>query len=117
MVSASTHLNVIQAHARADEELSEEDVEGAPFEARDLADGPVLRFEAYREAWKECLGRIQVRILPMFLILSTDCRQDVIRDIQAPLARRLVHDLKTAYDAPLPGLPYPEIPTFAVCGT
>ncbi|KZV62487.1 hypothetical protein PENSPDRAFT_642136 [Peniophora sp. CONT] len=84
-----------------DDEPAEHDAEEKPFEARDIPDGPSARFQAYRAAWDECLERIQA----------------VIRDIHAPLARKLVHDVQKAYDTTLLGLPYPEIPTFAVCAS
>ncbi|KAI0032078.1 origin recognition complex subunit 3 N-terminus-domain-containing protein, partial [Vararia minispora EC-137] len=67
----------------------------------DLPDGPSLRLDAYHAVWTACLKRMK----------------RVIRAIHAPLARSIVHDIQHAYDAPLPALPYPEIPVFAVCGT
>ncbi|VDB83183.1 unnamed protein product [Peniophora sp. CBMAI 1063] len=84
-----------------DDSSDEYDVEETSFKARDIPDGPAVRFEAYVAAWGECFQRIQ----------------DVMRDINAPLAQKLVGDIQTAYNAPLPGLPYPEIPTFAVCAS
>lgn len=32
------------------------------YHERDLRGGEQLRFEAYRETWRKCLGRVQVRV-------------------------------------------------------
>ncbi|KIM41529.1 hypothetical protein M413DRAFT_445512 [Hebeloma cylindrosporum] len=68
------------------------------FQERDLEDGQELRFAAYRKAWKKCLDRVQT----------------IVQELESQSVKQVVHEVRTSYISPLPGLPYPEIPVVSV---
>ncbi|TFY76641.1 hypothetical protein EWM64_g7371 [Hericium alpestre] len=70
----------------------------APFGERDIPGGCEMRMEAYRATWKECLDRVQ----------------SIVKRLHAPVADEIVHQIEDAYENVLSGLPYAELPVFAV---
>lgn len=68
------------------------------YHERDLRGGEQLRFEAYRETWRKCLGRVQ----------------SIIHALYAPVVADVVKQVHSSYDNVLPGLPYPEVPVISI---
>ncbi|KAA1471924.1 hypothetical protein DENSPDRAFT_929928 [Dentipellis sp. KUC8613] len=70
----------------------------APYAERDLPEGPEIRLRAYRAAWSRCLNRVQ----------------SIVHQLYDPVADEIVTQIEDAYEGVLPGLPYPEMPVFAI---
>ncbi|KAK7024009.1 origin recognition complex subunit 3-like protein [Favolaschia claudopus] len=64
----------------------------------DLDNGPLLRFDAYRAAWTQCLDRVK----------------SIIAELYSPVATDIVLHLSTAHTDILPGLPFPELPVITI---
>lgn len=97
-----------RTHDRTGEEPSEYDANEAPFEARDIPDGPAARFEAYCAAWDECLQRIEVRpqvlrlICPLNLHMS-ECHTRYTRAFITQAGARCADSIR--FTTPRPTLP------------
>ncbi|KAI0316872.1 origin recognition complex subunit 3 N-terminus-domain-containing protein [Amylostereum chailletii] len=74
------------------------ELEQSSFHERDFPDGHEMRLKAYRDAWNKCLKRVQ----------------SVVHALHTPLAEEITQNITNAYMDPLPGLPYAEIPAFAI---
>ncbi|KDR77233.1 hypothetical protein GALMADRAFT_66332 [Galerina marginata CBS 339.88] len=68
------------------------------YEGRDLEDGQVLRFVAYRAAWRKCLGRML----------------KILKELQNSYANAVALEVKSSYATALLGLPYPELPVISI---
>ncbi|TFY63732.1 hypothetical protein EVG20_g6195 [Dentipellis fragilis] len=86
-----------ESHKESDEDKSDPEPY-APYAERDLPEGPEIRLRAYRAAWSRCLNRVQ----------------SIVHQLYDPVADEIVTQIEDAYEGVLPGLPYPEMPVFAI---
>ncbi len=81
----------------------------------DHDEGPQLRWEAYKTAWKNCLDRICVRSIPTINShLFTASKQHIVHKLHEPVVNSISQQIGDAYSQTLPGLPHPELPVIAV---
>ncbi|KAK7035839.1 origin recognition complex subunit 3-like protein [Favolaschia claudopus] len=94
---------VIYIPYQEDEDSEEETVQPSQtltliHQEDDLDNGPLLRFDAYRAAWTQCLDRVK----------------SIIAELYSPVVTDIVLHLSTAHTDILPGLPFPELPVITI---
>lgn len=94
--------------------------EAKEHDSNDDKDVWETRVAAYKDAWKKCLSRMQVRFampgLILIMLSASDnlLQQDTVLQLQRSSAKEIVLEVQTSYTNTLLGLPHPEIPVISI---